>query len=120
MEQTGACHRSLYRLPVNYPAMYCVTSTVCEGTIMNLSAVGCMIEADQPLPEDKKVALRLLLPDQQESLPIDEAHVRWVHGTLAGIEFIQVERTANLRLLAFVWDGMVQHFRSIQQECATS
>ena len=38
MEQTRPYQRSLYRLPVNYPAMYCVMSTVGEGTITNLSA----------------------------------------------------------------------------------
>jgi hypothetical protein len=87
---------------------------------MNLSAVGCAIETDQPLLTDKNVALRLVLPDQSESLPIDEAHVRWVHGNLAGIEFIEVERTANLRLHGFVWDRMVQRIHSIQQQHATS
>jgi len=120
MEQTGACHRSLYRLPVDYPATYCVMSMVGEGTVRNLSAVGCTIEIDQPLLVDQNVALRLMLPDQQESLPIDEAKVRWVHGHLAGIEFIQVEPTAHLRLHGFVWDGMVQRFRAIQLKCATS
>ena len=53
MEQTRAYLRSLYRLPVTYPAMYCVMSTVGEGTITNLSAVGCTIETDQPLPADQ-------------------------------------------------------------------
>jgi hypothetical protein len=120
MEQTRPYHRSLYRLPVSYPAMYCVMSTVGEGTITNLSAVGCTIEADQPLLADQNVALRLLLPDQQESLPIDEAQVRWVHGNLAGIEFVQVEPTANLRLHGFVWDQMVQRVHTIQQHRAMS
>ena len=115
MEQTRPYQRSLYRLPVTCPAMYCAMSTVGEGTITNLSAVGCTIETDQPLLADQNVALRLMLPDQRESLPIDEAQVRWVHGNLAGIEFIQVESTANLRLHGFVWDGMVQRFHSIQQ-----
>jgi len=95
-------------------------SIVGEGTIMNLSAVGCTIETDHPLPAGQKVALRLMLPDQRESLPIDEAQVRWVHGNLAGIEFIQVEPTADLRLHGFVWEGMVQHFHSLQQNRATS
>jgi uncharacterized protein YgfB (UPF0149 family) len=120
MEQTRPYHRRIYRLRVTCPAMYCAMSTVGEGTITDLSAVGCMIETDQPLAGDEKVALRLMLPDQDESLPIDEAHVRWVHGNLAGIEFVQVERTANLRLHGFIWDGMVQHFRSLQQKRATS
>ncbi|TMQ26357.1 MAG: PilZ domain-containing protein [Nitrospirae bacterium] len=120
MEQTRAYHRSLYRLPVTYPAMYCVMSTAGEGTITNLSAVGCTIETDRPLLAEQDVALRLLLPDQRESLPIDEAQVRWVHGNLAGIEFVQVEPTANLRLHGFVWDQMVQRVHTIQQHRATS
>ena len=120
MEQTRAYHRSLYRLPVTYPAMYCVMSTVGEGTITNLSAVGCAIETDQPLLVDQDVALRLLLPDQLDSLPIELAHVRWANGKQAGIEFVQVEPTANLRLHGFVWDQMVQRVHTIQQHRAMS
>lgn len=120
MEQTRPYQRSLYRLSVAYPAMYCVTSTVGEGNVTNLSAVGCAIETNQPLLANQSVALRLMLPDQQESLPIDQAHVRWVHGNLAGIEFVEVEPTANLRLHGFVWDGMAQRFQAVQQQRASS
>jgi len=120
MEQTRAYHRSLYRLPVIYPAMYCVMSTVGEGTITNLSAVGCTIETDQPLLADQDVALRLLLPDQLDSLPIELAYVRWANGKQAGIEFVQVEPTANLRLHGFVWDQMVRRVHTIQQHRAIS
>ena len=120
MEQTRPYHRRLYRLPVIYPAMYSVMSTVGEGTITNLSAVGCTIEPDQPLLVDQDVALRLLLPDQLDSLPIELAYVRWANGKQAGIEFVQVEPTADLRLHGFVWDGMVQRFHSIQQKRAIS
>jgi len=115
MDDVRPYHRGLYRLPVTYPAMYCVVSTVGEGTITNLSAIGCTIETDEPLPEDYRVALRLLLPDQRESLPIDEAQIRWVHGTRAGMEFVQVERKANLRLHSFVWDKMIERIQTIQQ-----
>ena len=108
MQQTKAYHRGLYRLPVTYPAMYCGMSTVGEGTITNLSAVGCTIETDQPLREDQDVALCLLLPDQYESLSIELAQVRWANAKQAGIEFVQVEPTANLRLYGFVLDQMVE------------
>jgi hypothetical protein len=53
MDQTRPYQRSLYRLPVTCPAMYCAISTVGEGTITNLSAVGCTIETDQPLLADQ-------------------------------------------------------------------
>lgn len=120
MERTRPYQRSLYRLPFAFPAMYCVISTVGERKITNLSAMGYAIETDQPLLADQNVALRLILPDQQESLPIEETLVRWVHGNLAGIEYVEIERTANLRLHDFVWGGMVQRFQSIQQQDATS
>ncbi len=93
--------------------MYCGMSTVGEGTITNLSAVGCTIETDQPLLADQDVALCLLLPDQHESLPIELAHVRWANGKQAGIEFVQVEPTANLRLYGFVLDQMAQRAHTI-------
>ena len=120
MDEIRPYHRGLYRLALTYPAMYCVTSTVGEGKITNLSAVGCSIETDEPLFKDQQVALRLLLPDKAESLPIDTADVKWVNGTLAGVEFIQVEREANLRLHTFVWDKMIERIQSLQQQRATS
>lgn len=116
MDDVRPYHRGLYRLPVTYPAMYCVVSTVGEGMITNLSALGCTIETDEPLSENYGVALRLLLPDQRESLPIDEAKVRWVHGTRAGVEFVHIEREANLRLHSFVWDKMIERIHTIQQQ----
>ena len=116
MDETRPYHRGLYRLPLTYPVMYCVRSTVGEGKISNISAVGCTIETDEPLPEDQCIALRLLLPDKSDSLPIDEAQVRWVQGTRAGVEFIHIAREANLRLHSFVWDRMIERIQSLQQQ----
>ncbi|HEY6084601.1 MAG TPA: PilZ domain-containing protein [Nitrospira sp.] len=120
MEQVRSYQRGLYRLPVTYPVMYCIVSTVGEGMITNLSALGCTIETSEPLPMDRGVALRLLLPDRHESLPIKLAHIRWVKGNRAGIEFTQMDRTANLRLHSFVWDRMVERIQTIQQSRTTS
>lgn len=115
MDNVKPYHRGLYRLPVDYPAMYCIVSEVGEGTITNLSAFGCTIETSEPLPVERSVALRLLLPDRQESLPIEIGRVRWVKGNRAGIEFTQMDRTSNLRLHSFVWDKMVERIQMIQQ-----
>jgi hypothetical protein len=51
-------------------------------------------------------------------LPIEAAAVKWVQGTRAGIEFIEVEREANLRLHSFVWDKMIERIQSLQQQRA--
>jgi len=120
MDSIRPYHRGLYRVPINCPAMYCVVSTVGEGTITNLSALGCTIETPEPLVPDHQIALRLLLPDKSESLPINVARVRWSHGTRAGVEFTEVEREANLRLHGFVWDRMVERIQTIQQSRTAS
>ena len=113
-------HRALYRIAGSFPAMYCVLSEVGEGLITNLSALGCTIETAEPLPLDQTLALRLLLPDRKESLPIESGLVRWVQGTRAGIEFTEVDRTANLRLHSFVWDKMVQRIQELQFQRTTT
>jgi hypothetical protein len=120
MDDIRPYHRGLYRLPLTYPAMYCVTTTVGEGTITNLSATGCSIRTDEPLVAHQRVALRLLLPDKSESLPIGVAEVKWVDGTRAGIEFVEVAREANLRLHSFVWDRMIERIQFLQQQRAIS
>ena len=120
MDPIRLYHRGLYRIPTTCPAMYCIVSIVGEGTITNLSPLGCTIETSDPLPVDQWLALRLLLPDRKESLPIELGLVRWVQGNRAGIEFTQVDRTANLRLHSFVWDKMVERIHEIQHQRTTS
>lgn len=96
--------------------MYCVHSTVGEAKVSNISAVGCRIETNEGLAEGQALALRLILPDKTESLPIEGAQVRWVEGNRAGVEFIQISREANLRLHSFVWDQMIERIRLIQNQ----
>lgn len=114
MDMLRPYHRGLYRLPLSYPAMYCLLSTVGEGAISNFSALGCTIETDEPLFQNAHVALRFLLPDEPLSLPIHAAEVRWVRGNRAGIEFTDVEREANFRLHSFVWNRMVERIQFLQ------
>src|SRR5262245_29718794 len=113
-------HRALYRIAGSFPAMYCVVTEVGEGLITNLSALCCAIETAGPLALDQSLALRLLLPDLKELLPIESGLVRWVRGNRAGIEFTEIDRTANLRLHSFVWDKMVQLIQEIQFQRTTT
>jgi hypothetical protein len=53
-------------------------------------------------------------------LAIGSAEVKWVKGMRAGVEFIQVEREANLRLHSFVWDKMIERIQLLQQQRALS
>ncbi len=103
-----------YRLVVNYPAMFSHPSSIGEGRVTNLSVLGCTLETSHPLPERTRVLLRLILPDERESLPIEVAEVRWVKDRQLGLQFHRVARKADLRLHGFVWDRMLELLQALQ------
>lgn len=116
MEHTRPYNRVHYRLAVTYPAMFSDAATIGEGNVTNLSVFGCTIECADAVPEKTNLLVRLILPDQKESLPIESAEVRWVNGKQVGLQFNKLERTANLRLHCFVWDRMLERLQTIKQE----
>jgi len=120
MEQIKPYKRAHYRLPlpIAYPVMFAGAAAIGEGTLTNLSVLGCTIESATIPPYTVNLLLRLILPDQSESLPIDEAEVRWMNGRRIGVRFKKVARAADLRLHGFVWDRMVERLQAIQQERA--
>ncbi len=117
MEQTKPYQRAHYRLPLPtaYPVMFAGTTAIGEGTLTNLSVLGCTIECETIPPHTTNLLLRLILPDQKESLPIEEAEVRWIDERRIGVQFSKVERAANLRLHGFVWDRMLERLQAIKQ-----
>lgn len=117
MEQIRPYQREHYRLPllVSYPVMFSDAATIGEGLVTNLSVFGCTMECVDTVPEKTTLLLRLLLPDQKESLPIEQAEVRWVRGKQVGIRFDHLGRAANLRLHLFVWDRMIERLQSLKQ-----
>ncbi len=98
--------------------MFSDAATIGEGFVTNLSVFGCTIECSDTVPEKTMLLLRLILPDQKESLPIEQAEVRWVNGKQVGLRFGQLERAADLRLHCFVWDRMIERLQSLKQEDA--
>jgi hypothetical protein len=122
MEQAKPYQRAQYRLPLPaaYPVMFAGPTAIGEGTLTNLSVLGCTIECATIPPYATNLLLRLILPDQNESLPIDEAEVRWIDERRIGVHFRKVERAANLRLHGFVWDRMLERLQIIKQQRAAS
>ena len=118
MEQTKPYQPANYRLPLPtaYPGMFAGTTAIGEGTLTNLSVLGCTIECTTILPQTTNLLLRLILPDQKDSLPIEEAEVRWIDERRIGVQFNKVERAANLRLHGFVWDRMLGRMQAIKQQ----
>lgn len=119
MDQPRPYVRAHYRIPVGYPAMFADTFIIGEGRITSLSVLGCTLECGPVVPRATTVTVRLLLPDQQDSLPIEQAEVRWVQGHQVGLRFHRIERMANLRLHGFVWDRMMDRLRLLTHHTAS-
>ncbi len=96
--------------------MFSTPDTIAEGKVMNLTVFGCTIECTGALQKGTTLQVRLLLPDQDQSLPVEEAEVRWVQGNRMGIQFHKVERAADFRLHGFVWDRMLERFQRIVRD----
>lgn len=120
MEPARPYNRAHYRLPVTYPAMFSDSAIIGEGQVTNLSVFGCTLECAGGIPEKTTLLVRLILPDKEESLPIERAEIRWVKGNQVGLQFNQLERTANLRLHGFVWDRMLERLQYINQQNASN
>jgi len=95
--------------------MFSATDMISEGKVMNLTVFGCTIECTDALQQGTTLQMRMILPDQDHSLPVEEAEVRWVQGNRMGVQFHKVERAADFRLHGFVWDRMIERFRTIVQ-----
>ncbi|ALA57044.1 PilZ domain-containing protein [Nitrospira moscoviensis] len=120
MEPARPYTRAHYRLAVSYPAMFCDQAVIGEGIVTNLSVFGCTIQCREAVPTNRRLLLRLILPDQRESLPIDVAEVRWVKDNQVGLQFHHLERTADLRLHGFVWDRMLERLQTLAHQLTSS
>lgn len=118
MESTRPYQRNHYRVPlsVQYPVMFSDAETIAEGKVMNLTVFGCAIECTGAIPERTTLRVRLILPDQTQSLSVEEAEIRWVQGNRMGIQFHKVARAADFRLHGFVWDRMLERLQAITQD----
>lgn len=100
---------------MQYPVIFFDAETIAEGKVMNLTVFGCAIECAGATPQRTTLRVQLILPDQAQSLPVEEAEVRWVQGNRMGLQFHKVERAADFRLHGFVWDRMIERLRTITQ-----
>lgn len=73
-----------------------------EGRVLDVSLPGCLLESPHPVQVGDYLELRVFLPDRAYPLRIPLAAVRWVHGTLAGLEFIQSSPDDQARLNEFI------------------
>lgn len=90
------------RFAVQLPALFGEEEEMCQGTVLNLSAQGCAMTAEQLPSVSTYCSLHVDLLNGSEPVVIELATVRWVSGYRCGLEFIRSSPGMTARLHAFV------------------
>ena len=89
--------RTYSRLPVQISMVYLGQDFAGQGTVQELSRVGCRILGNDPVVAGETLSVRITLPNSKP-LTIEHATVRWVKGLEFGIAFGQLEKREADRL----------------------
>ena len=73
-----------------------------EGSIVNLSNSGWLINSRQPLQPGTPLLLQVYLPDCPEPMDVELAIVQWSHGELAGLKNFILGNEARTRLNRYI------------------
>ena len=82
--------------------MFAGARFIGEGSVLNLSLDGCLLEGERTILEGSYLTVRLLLPDNARALVVELAAVRWVRTQYFGIEFLRLPPLELSRLEHFL------------------
>jgi hypothetical protein len=85
----GVDRREFERLPARFPVTILAGSTEAKGVVTDLSIDGCAVEATTPVARERSLSLSMQTTPL-ETLSIERAIVRTVHGQRLGIQFVQL------------------------------
>lgn len=94
--------RKVQRFAVQFPCQFWNNTTKSNGTVLNLSAQGCAMTAEQPPAVSTYVSLDIDLLNSGGAVSIELAGVRWVSERRCGLEFIRILPDMLVKLRAFV------------------
>ena len=93
--------RKVQRFAVQLPCQFWSDTNKSDGTILNLSAQGCAMTAEQPPSVSTYVSMDIDLLNGEGPANIELAGVRWVSEHRCGLEFIRVRPDVLMKLRAF-------------------
>jgi hypothetical protein len=97
MEQRG-----YDRIGVEYSAAFSGTSYRANGTVLNLSMVGCRCRTGFSVKKGESLGLLIEVPGYDYPLYVALAEVRWAQGQEFGVEFIHMELEDRQRLAQLI------------------
>jgi PilZ domain-containing protein len=90
--------RKFDRVRVEYSASFSGASYRAQGTVLNLSTIGCRARTGFVVKKDDRLGVLIDVPTYERPLYIARAEVRWSDGQEFGMEFIHMELEDQQRL----------------------
>lgn len=90
------------RIVAHYPSCYLTSHSLRHTVVRDISLNGLRIQGPANLSRHTMVMVRIWLPDQQDSIDIDQAVVRWVRGQEFGVQFVALSNEADFRLATHI------------------
>ena len=94
--------RKYDRVCVEYAASFSGPTYRAQGTVLNLSMVGCRARSERTIMKDESVGMLIDVPRYEHPLYISRAEVRWSDGQDFGMEFIHIELEDRHRLAEII------------------
>ena len=94
--------RQELRIPVEDPIAIKGQTGIRSGTTFNLSASGCAFESSQSIEPGATVQLELSIPDDKKPVKVSRAKVTWKWGSDTGVQFLDMNETAKVRLQRYI------------------
>ena len=90
--------RIYHRFPLWYPVIFGGAPFVGEGSLTNLSLMGCSVMCDREVLCGSDVRVSMFRPNQTPALSIDFGTIKWIQGQQFGVEFLRLPLEAWQRL----------------------
>ncbi len=63
-----------------------------EGETLDLSLGGARFESSLVVQPGRHLVVKLILPDVEEPIYIDQAQVQWIHDQTFGVKFLEIRQ----------------------------
>ncbi|ALA58698.1 hypothetical protein NITMOv2_2282 [Nitrospira moscoviensis] len=80
------------RVPAQVKSLLRANAHEVEGETVDLSLGGARIESDLVVQPGKYIIVKLIVPDLQEPILIEQAQVQWIHDQTFGVRFLEIRQ----------------------------
>ena len=90
--------RNSPRFPIQWPTLYGAANFIANGTVLDLSLMGCRLAGTMPPDQGLRLHLWVYPSQRERGIYVEEARVKWISDEQFGLEFVKIQ-TQDLQWL---------------------